>query len=380
MSSEIGSMGMGRRKLGRTGLWIPRLGFGGLGVVDRYLRRWGDDGPLAAKRVINVAFENGIRLFETARWYGNNEARIGAALCDHRSECVFVSKAMQRDETGARTDVDESLRALLTDYIDVYLVHHVQWEDELQAVLRPGGALEGLRQAQAEGKIGYVGIAGHRPELLCAALETDEFDVVEVPCNVLDPWIFQRVLPVAQEFDVGVIAMKAIAGGQLSEHAVAGLRFALGQPSDCLVVGMSTIEQVQIGVTETISFVQMDEAQQRWLVEKTLFLASPLCRLECGDLCTSLCPHVIPIPDVLRLERYRAVYKSGHWAKESYQGMGRPAAACRTCAGHCAEGCPFQLPVRHMLLNAHDALSSPVTDYEIAQHGGKGAMAQEIAP
>ena len=371
---------MHQRRLGRTGLWVPRLGFGGLGVVDRYLHRWGKEGPLVAERVICAAFENGITLFETARWYGNNEARIGSALRAHRSECCLVSKTMRRDTAGASGDIDESLRALLTDYIDVYMIHHVQWEDELQTVLSSDGALKGLRQAQAEGKIGFVGIAGHRPELLCAALATGEFDVAEIPCNVLDPWMFRKVLPVAQQFDVGIIAMKAIAGGQLSEHASTALRFALGQPSDCVVVGMSTVEQVEVNVAETIAFGRMSGEEQKRLIEESLHLGDSLCRLECGDCCMSLCPAAVPIPDILRLERYRAVYKSGHWAKEEYQRLGLPAGECQACPGYCVERCSFKLPVRRMLLNAHHTLSSPVTDYEIAQHGGQGAIAQEIAP
>lgn len=370
---------MDLRRLGRTGLRVPRLGFGGLGVVDRYLRQWGGDGPLAAERVIEAAFENGIRLFETARWYGDNEARIGTALQGRCSECYFVSKTLRRDAASVSADVDESLRALLTDYIDVYLIHHVQWEDELQAVLSPDGALEGLRQAQAEGKIGFVGIAGHRPELLRTALGTGKFDVVEVPCNVLDPWIFREVLPVAKQFDVGMIAMKAIAGGQLSEHAVTALRFALGQPSDSLVVGMSTVKQVQIDIAETLMFEQMGKEEQQRLVEGSLYLGDLLCRLECGDRCISLCPAAVPISDILRLERYRAMYKSGHWAKAEYRRLGLPAEICSACSGYCGEACLFELPVREMLRSAHDALSALITDYEIAQHGGGGAIAKEIA-
>jgi len=371
---------MDQRRLGRTGLLVPRLGFGGLGVVDRYLRRWGEDGPLAARHVINAAFENGIRLFETARWYGDNEARIGAALQGRRSECCFVSKTLRRDAAGALADVDESLRALCVDYIDIYMIHHVQWEEELQAVLSSDGALEGLRQAQVKGKIGFVGIAGHRPELLCTALETGEFDVVEVPCSVLDPWIFRKVLPIAQKLDAGIIAMKAIAGGRLSEHAITALRFALGQPSDSLVVGMSTVEQAQIDIAETITFDQMDNDERQQLIEESLHLRDSLCRLGCGDRCISLCPATVPISDILRLERYRTAYKSGHWAKVEYERLGLPAEGCQACSGHCIEGCPFELPVRQMLLNAHAALSSPITDYEIAQHGGKGAVAKGIAP
>jgi len=371
---------MEQRRLGRTELWVSRLGFGGLGVVDRYLRRWGEEGSLAAERVICAAFEKGITLFDTARWYGDNEARIGSTLHDHRSKCCFVSKTLRRDAVGAYADVENSLRALLTDYIEVYLIHHVQWEEELQAVLSPDGALAGLRRAQMEGKIGFIGIAGHRPELLCAALFTGEFDVVEVPCNVLDPWIFRKVLPVAQQLDVGIIAMKAIAGGQLSRYAIPALRFALGQPSDSLIVGMSTVGQVQINVAETIAFEQMEKEEQQLLIEKSMWLGNSLCRLECKEHCISLCPDAVPIPDIFRLERYRAVYKSGHWAKEEYRQLGLPAEKCQACPGYCVKGCPFGLPIRQMLLDAHSSLSSPITDYEIAQHGGKGTIAKEIAP
>lgn len=371
---------MEQRELGRTDLRVPRLGFGGLGVVDRYLRRWGADGPASAERVVNAVFEQGLRLFETARWYGDNEARIGAALRGRQAECIFISKTLRRDAGVALADVDESLLALRVDYIDIYMVHHVQWEEELRATLAPGGALEGLRQAQRQGKIGSIGIAGHRPELLCAALETDEFDVVEVPCNALDPWIFHTVLPVARRHDVGIIAMKSLAGGQLSEHAITALRFALGQPCTCLIVGMSTVAQVKVDVAEALAFDQLDWEERQRLADQALHLGDSLCRLECITHCASRCPHAVPIAEVLRLERYRAVYKSGHWAKAEYRRAGLRAEVCSTCPGYCEETCLFDLPIHEMLCSAHDALAAPITDYEIAQHGGQGAITQEIAP
>jgi predicted aldo/keto reductase-like oxidoreductase len=210
-------------------------------------------------------------------------------------------------------------------------------------------------------------------------LETGEFDVVEVPCNVLDPWIFHEVFPVARKFDVGIIAMKVLAGGELSEQAGAALRFALGQPSDCFVVGMSTMEQVQTNVAETIAFERLDTEKQGQLVDEALYLGGALCRLKCDPCCIPLCPDTVPISDVLRLERFLAVYKSGHWAKEEYRRLGHPARLCSACPGYCLEGCTFELPVRKMLSSAHDRLSSPITDYEVAQHGGKGTVAKEIA-
>ena len=81
----------------------------------------------------------------------------------------------------------------------------------------------------------------------------------------------------------------------------------------------------------------------------------------------------------MQLERYRKVYKSGHWAKAEYQRLGLPAEVCLACCGLCEEACPFGLPVREMLQSAHNALSAPITEYEIAQHGGEGTVAKEIA-
>jgi predicted aldo/keto reductase-like oxidoreductase len=368
------------RRLGRTELQVSRLGFGGLAVTEKYMRPWHASGSEYAISLIKVARQHGFSVFDTGRSYPDGEDRMGQALEGNRERCCLVSKTLARDADAAYRDVRESLRLLRTDHVECYLVHHVQWNEELDAVLGHGGALEGLRRARDEGRIGFLGISGHRPELLSAALVTGRFDVVEVPCNMMDPWIFRDVVETARDHDVGVIAMKALAGGPLGPHANAAIRFALEQGPDCLLVGMCTQTHITCAVealSEGGDEAERIAAQTR---EGVIAAARSICPLTCSQICENACPAGVPIAEILRLHRHGFLYKAGHWAKVEYTRRGLQRAVCSGCSHECRQPCPRQVDVRDMLQEAHARLREPITDYEIEQHGGNGGGVAGSAP
>jgi hypothetical protein len=365
-----------KRRLGRTELLVSNLGFGSLGILDRYLSRWGTEtGINLATHLINLVLDSGINFLDTARWYEDSEERLGAVLASRRAECVLASKTMRRDDVGALEDVYESLRQMQTDYIDVYIIHHVQWPEELGRVLGRGGALEGLIEAKARGLIGFIGISGHDPEILRTAIATSVFDVVELPHNALDHHIFQPIVDLAVSLDVGVLTMKALAAGMFTdstEKVENALRFALcveGVAS--VVVGLSTREQILFDgrIAKQAGGLSVDE--RRRVASAIKALPRDYWAVDSQYYDSASCPFNVPITEIMRLERYRTIYKNGHRTKWEYSQLAITAEHCASCPGHCERPSPFGISIRAQLTRAHEMLGEPIADREILQHGGE---------
>ena len=134
--------------LGKTGLEVTRLGFGGIPI-----QRLNETG---AVDVVVHALETGIDFIDTSRMYTTSEACIGKALKQTDKKAVLATKSMNRFSDGIQKDIEVSLKNLKTDYIDIYQCHAVSSDDEYERVIRPGGALEGLRKAKEQGLIGHI--------------------------------------------------------------------------------------------------------------------------------------------------------------------------------------------------------------------------------
>jgi len=170
---------MQKRRLGRTGLQVSVIGFGGIPIIALS----GDE----AEKVVRYAYERGINYFDTARAYGDSEEKIGAALKDVRHQVIIATKTHQRTkEDAARAGLKQSLRNLQTDRIDLVQLHGIDSEEILKKATSSKGALKALEEAKAQGKIDYIGISGHNPYVLKKAIKTGKFDTILVPLNVLD--------------------------------------------------------------------------------------------------------------------------------------------------------------------------------------------------
>jgi len=178
-----------KRRLGRTGLQVSVIGFGGIPIIALSRKE--------AEKVVKYAYEKGINYFDTARAYGDSEDKMGAALKDVRDDVIIATKTHQRTkEEAARAGLKQSLRNLQTDRIDIVQLHGI----------------------------------GHNPYVLEKAIETGKFDTVLVPLNVLDRRFSEKLLPLAEELDVGVVVMKPLGGcGAPLQYPQGGARF-LGKP------------------------------------------------------------------------------------------------------------------------------------------------------
>jgi hypothetical protein len=307
-------------------------------------------------RIIESALDHGVNFIDTARTYKDSEERIGLVMERRREECILSSKTMNRGAEGAWRDVKKSLEKMRTKKIDVYFIHEPKFDSVFEQVMRPGGALQGLKIAKATGKIDFIGISSHRPDLIRRALETDEFDCIQIPYNPIDSEMFEDVIPLAKERDVGVVVMKPLAGGVLKDAETA-LKFILRKDVSTVIPGMSCIEHVVLDTKVGKEIEELSPESERLLLQEAERLGEKFCR-RCG-YCEVKCPAKIPISYILQLERYATAYFAHDFAYSEYKKLKPNASNCEHC-GRCEAACPYELPVQHMLERAHNALRKSV--------------------
>ena len=196
---------MKRIVLGKTGLEVNRLGFGGI-PIQRV------DEETAVEVVLN-AVEKGVDFIDTARGYTTSERCIGMALKQTDRRVLICSKSHNRTADGIRADLEESLKQLQKDYIDIHMCHFIKDEEEYRKVISPGGAFEGLAKAKEEGLIGHIGMSSHSLDLIEKILDDDLFEAIMLCYSFLEPAAEEKVIPKAIEKGVGIIAMKPFSGG-----------------------------------------------------------------------------------------------------------------------------------------------------------------------
>ncbi len=278
------------RKLGRTGEAVTMLGVGGAhlgGMSER-----------DAQETIEIALEGGVRFFDTAEMYqsGGSETRMGKLLTPkYRDEIYLMTKTTARDAENARRDLEDSLRRLNTDYLDLWQVHSVNSPEDVSDRIA-NGVFEVMTEAKASGKVRHIGFTGHRqPEAHLKVLEeSDIFDTCQMPVNLADPSyssFINQTMAKLVERNIGVIAMKTLANGGFfggSSHGQHGdhpkivpnrvsiaeaINFAWSLPVSVLVTGANNPQQMQEKVDLASSFVAMSEQQRQDLIDKVADLA-----------------------------------------------------------------------------------------------------------
>jgi predicted aldo/keto reductase-like oxidoreductase len=210
---------------------------------------------------------------------GAAESRMGEAIQSRRDEVFLMTKVCARDKAGALRQLDDSLRRLRTDHVDLWQFHEINYGNDADWIFGPGGAVEAAREALESGKVAHVGFTGHKdPANLLAMLKQDfPWASVQMPVNVLDASyrsFTKEVLPEARRREIGVIGMKSLGGsGQLVSEAGVPVEdcigYALSQPISTLVCGMRTIEEVDQNVAIATDFEPMASEQIEALVART---------------------------------------------------------------------------------------------------------------
>jgi len=369
-AGAISSPGMRYRRLGRTGLKVSEIGLGG--------------SPVPEEPVFNLAMERGVNYVDTSSSYmnGNSERIIGRMIRGRRDRFIVATKfhpgRRHRTSAGLISEAEGSLQRLNTDYIDVLLVHGAGDPDTPLADY----VLKAFETLKNQGKIRFTGISCHHDpvRVLLPAIQSGRYDMITVAYNAysgtrveagrvyadyLKESGVDTVLNAAKQGDLGVIAMKVMAGGdrqELSAFQTGGVSLPQAKIKwvlrDRRVSGIisemsnfSMLEENLAALGRPFSRREKDQLQ-RHVAEHS----SAYCRM-CGA-CAEVCPEAIRIPDILRYGMYCIGYGKAQSARTAYRSLPERAkfTGCTQC-GLCETSCPYGVAIRANLKEAHRLLA-----------------------
>jgi aryl-alcohol dehydrogenase-like predicted oxidoreductase len=284
MSTQESNSEMPKRRLGRTGVEVSLIGLGGW-----HLGFKSSDEQLSI-RIIRTAIDSGINFMDNCWDYneGASEIRMGKALREgYRERAFLMTKIDGRTKEEAAKQLDESLKRLQTDHIDLVQHHEILRFEDPHRIFDEKGANAALLEARDAGKISFIGFTGHKdPRIHLYMLEVANeygftFDTVQMPLNVMDAHYrsFEKlVLPELVKHDIGVLAMKTMANGMIlrsnTVSAIECLQYAMNLPTSVVITGCESMENLQQALTAARTFKPMSEAELTGLLGKTKQAAS----------------------------------------------------------------------------------------------------------
>ena len=326
------------RTLGKTGLKISRLGFGGIPIqkIDAE----------GTRQLAHRMLDAGINYIDTARGYTVSESYLGYALEGIRDHFVLATKSMSRDKAGMARDIDTSLANLRTNYIDLYQIHNPTPAD-LDQVCAPGGALEALLEAKKGGKIGHLGITAHTNAIFERALELPWVETIMFPYNIVETQ-GEALMRRCTEKNIGFIVMKPLAGGAIEDASLA-LRWILQNEDVSVVIpGMAEEREIRPNLAAAQDGSPLTQAEQDQIFAIRQALGTQFCR-RC-NYCAP-CTAGISIYSIFLMDGYLSRYGLEDWARARYAAMDKTASDCIGC-GVCESRCPYALPIRDMMKRA----------------------------
>jgi hypothetical protein len=326
--------------LGKTGLTVSEVGFGGIPII-----RLDAD---AAVAVLRRAFEAGITLYDTANAYRDSEEKIGRALGEVRAKVVLATKTIRRDATGVVAQLENSLRMMQTDYIDIYQLHQIAQEKDWAIVMGPGGAMEAVIKAKEQGKIRHIGVSSHNLAMAVKLVKTGMFSTIQFPFNFIEEAAKDELHVAARERGMGILAMKPFAGGMIDNAGIA-FTFLRQHPDVIALPGFDSLERVD----EVCSFYQ----QPNKVTKKDIKLMEKY-RLELGKQFCRRCEYCQPCPQGVMITPAMAykVIASRMSPKVAVEFSKIPMASIALCTEcrECVERCPYELPIPDILKIHYD--------------------------
>jgi aryl-alcohol dehydrogenase-like predicted oxidoreductase len=269
---------MPKRPLGKTGVMVSMIGIGGSHVGD-------PSDEADAVRIVRTAVDRGVTFLDNCWDYhkGESEVRMGKALRDgYRDKAFLMTKLDGRTKQAAAAQLEQSLRRLQTDRIDLVQVHEVIRATDPDRVFGPGGAIEALVEAKRAGKLRFIGFTGHKhPDIHLKMLAAADahgfaFDAVQMPLNVMDAHyesFEKKVLPVLLEKKIGVLGMKSMGGGIILKSKavtpVECLRYAMNLPTSVVITGCDSVGVLEQAIATALAFEPLGPAEVAAVLDKT---------------------------------------------------------------------------------------------------------------
>lgn len=326
---------MEKIRLGKTDMMVTQLGFGGIPIQ----RLSEEDAIDIVKRCIDA----GINFIDTANGYTTSEERIGKAVKGQRDKVFIATKTGARDVKGMQEHLELSLKRLQTDYIDIYQFHGVSTPEHLKAVI-DGGMYAEAEKAKKEGKIRHIAITSHSMDMAIEEVKTDLFSTLMFPFNVITSEPADELLPLCQKHDVGLLAMKPMAGGML-DNATIAFKYLRQFPGVQTLIGIEKVEEIEEGIKLFEGPAEMTAAEKTEMQAMIDELGKKFCR-RC-DYCQP-CAQGIPISMVMTSRSFAKRMPPERFFGGMVDGAMEKAAECIQC-GECETRCPYNLPIMEML-------------------------------
>jgi uncharacterized protein len=284
---------MPTRNLGRTGYRVGLFSLGGQAAVEQ------PDNEAVAVPIVERALDLGVNYVDTAAAYGGpqrwSQRYIGKVMKRRRKEAFLTSKTNDRTRDGSLRLLEESLRLLNTDHLDLWQIHNLSRLEQVDQVFAPGGAMEALQQAREQKMVRFLGVTGHAdPEVLMEAIRRFEFDTLLLALNAADPHhlsFAEKLLPLAVEKQLGIIGMKIPARGRILDSWTPppldeqreierparpgtlqlreALYYVLSLPVSTVILGCDSVAQVEQDVALARAFTPLSPAQMAELTART---------------------------------------------------------------------------------------------------------------
>ncbi len=327
---------MEKIRLGRTGMMVSKLGFGGIPI-----QRVSEDNAVA---VVKRCLELGINFLDTANGYTTSEERIGKAIAGKREDVIIATKTGARNTTDMETHLNLSLKRLGVEYIDLYQFHGVSDSKHLDLILSHGGLLSMAEKAKSQSLIKHIGATSHSLDIAKEILKSDRFETIMIPFNFITSEAADELLPLAREHDVGFIAMKPLAGGMLDNVTVA-FKYLFQFPDIIPIPGIEKTEEIEEIVDIAEGTWEMTEAEEKDMQRLRDELGTRFCR-RC-NYCQP-CTAEIPISTIMVSSSFFKRLPTERFFSGMLDNAMEKAADCTDC-GECEERCPYKLPIREIM-------------------------------
>ncbi len=345
--------------LGKTGLKVPDVSCGAISLFE--------------PNVLRYAYECGVTYFDTAESYlrMKGEAYVGQGLKGVRDKVIITTKhgmnpGQKIEKASIIKRMEESLKRLQSDYVDVAMVHNI---GDLTPLLKNEEVLGAYAQLKKDGKVRFTGFSSHNAKVtLKQALDTDFPQVILVMYNHMEGKEIEPLVKAVRAKGIGTVAMKIFAGGQQGNlkgmvgpegsYPQAAIRWVMSNPDfDTCIPTMSSYSHVEEYVAA--SGRPLDRAALGLIARYQKQVHGTYCRVSCTE-CLSACPRNVAVNDVLRYAMYYENYGMEKQAMDYYAELApeRRPLGCESCPGPCEAACPYGLKVRARLLHSHEILTA----------------------
>jgi uncharacterized protein len=326
--------------LGKTGVKVSAVGFGGIPII----RLQTDE----AVKILRYAYDKGITFYDTANMYLDSESKVGQALSPVRHKIVIATKTIRRDAKGLRENLENSLKMLKTEYLDLFQFHQVANDEEWGKITKDSGALSEAHKAKKEGKIRFLGVTSHNLQMAVKLVKTGLFNTIQFPFNFIEPEAKDQLHKYSREKGIGIIAMKPFAGGVIDNAAVA-FKYLRQFPGVIPIPGFDSVQSVDeiVSIYDCPNEVTGEDLER---MEKY--------RQELGRVFCRRCEYCQPCPNgvVITAAMGYPIVASRMSPQVSVVFLKIPMESIQNCTecGVCIEKCPYELPIPELLKKNYD--------------------------